>query len=603
MFDEVLVRHPERPALSYPIATRVDKRGRSVCDWRTLTWHEVGRLVVDVAQRLPFTVGAGRTVAVLADTDARYPLLELAVGLAGRTVQPLYVSATDDELRAALRITGAEVLVVGRSQSARAHAGRLHGHIVELDGAVALPGVGGAPHAALPADVEPFDSRQVRGHLARLPARAGGAPLLYLQSTGTTGPARVIEIGEAALVGAVRAVAREASHQFPRFLSFLPTAHVSERLLTLYASLALAGHTFHGGGLSTLADDLRACRPTVLLAPPLLLEALRDEAIAGARAGALGRRLLASVAATADALLASGVTNGARRPLGARLFGRLLRRSAGLDQVRDAVAGTAPLPAKLHAWYEAAGIPLRDVYGQTELTGATSITPGRGASFGAVGVPVAGVAIRIAPDGELLVRADSMFTRYVGDLAATARVLRDGWLHTGDRARRLASGEIVITGRVQSLVAAPDGTPVDTAEIAARLRGVFGRCTAVFAPADSDGGVHLYLALARPAQPAALEPLAADDSRWSQVAAIIDDADPRGVVRGWALYEGAFEQATGEVGPTGKPRGWRIQELRADDLCARWSPQRPSREIKTSPRESGERSAAEGRRERGTAPQ
>ena len=125
----------------------------------------------------------------------------------------------------------------------------------------------------------------------------------------------------------------------------------------------------------------------------------------------------------------------------------------------------------------------------------------------------------------------------------------------------------------------------------------------MFAPADSDGGVDLYLAFARPAPPAALAPLAADDSRWSQVAAIIDDADPRGVVRGWALYEGAFEQATGEVGPTGKPRGWRIEELRTGDLCARTSPQRSSREIKTSPRESGARSAAEGRRERGTAPQ
>ena len=607
MFDDVLVRHPERPALSYPIpmgtrgrvpnlprwarsskagppptriATRVDKRGRTICDWRTLTWHEVGRLIVDVADRLPLTVGAGGTVAVLADTDARYPLLELAVGLAGRTVQPLYVSATDDELRTALRITGADVLVVGRSQSARAHAGRLHAHIVELDGVVALPGVGGAPHAALPADVEPFDSRRVRAHLERLSPRADRTPLLYLQSTGTTGPARVIDIGEAGLVSAVRAVAREASHQFPRFLSFLPTAHISERLLTLYASLALAGHTFHGGGLSTLADDLRACRPTVLLAPPLLLEALRDEAIAGAGAGALGRRLLASVEVTADALLASGVTNGVRRPLGARLFGRLLRRSAGLDQVRDAVAGTAPLPARLHAWYEAAGIPLRDVYGQTELTGATSIAPGRGASFGAVGVPVAGVAIRIAPDGELLVRADSMFRRYVGDQAATARVLRDGWLHTGDRARRLASGEIVITGRVQSLVMASDGTPVDTAEIAARLRGVFGSGTAVFAPAGDDGGVHLFLAFARSTRPpAALALLAGDDARWSQVAAIIDDADPRGVVRGWALYDGAFEQATGEVGPTGKPRGWRIQELRAGDLCARTSAgeARPSR--------------------------
>ena len=93
-----------------------------------------------------------------------------------------------------------------------------------------------------------------------------------------------------------------------------------------------------------------------------------------------------------------------------------------------------------------------------------------------------------------------MFTRYVGDPVATARVLEDGWLRTGDRARQLPSGEIVLTGRVQAVVAARDGAPVDTAEITARLRGVFGDCTAVFAAGAPDGGVHLYLAFARPAR-------------------------------------------------------------------------------------------------------
>src|SRR5262249_39600459 len=152
-----------------------------------------------------------------------------------------------------------------------------------------------------------------------------------------------------------------------------------------------------------------------------LLEALRAEALAGAEKTAAGRRLVASVRDTAEALLASGVTGGARRRLGARLFGQMLRRKAGLDRGQDAIAGTAPLPPALHAWYEAVGIPLRDVYGQTELTGATSIAPRAGATFGAVGVPARGVQLRIAADGELLVRAGSTFTRYLGDEAATAR--------------------------------------------------------------------------------------------------------------------------------------------------------------------------------------
>ena len=144
--------------------------------------------MVDVAAWLPLTAGAGQTVAVLADTDARYPLLELAVGLAGRTVQPLYVSATDDELRAALRSRAPRCWSSGGARARGRHAGRLHARIVELDGLVALPGVNGAPHAALPADVEPFDSRQVRAQLARLPSRADGARCSTCRAPGRRGP-------------------------------------------------------------------------------------------------------------------------------------------------------------------------------------------------------------------------------------------------------------------------------------------------------------------------------------------------------------------------------------------------------------------------------
>src|SRR5262249_18499944 len=159
-----------------------------------------------------------------------------ALGLTGRALQPLYVEATDEELRRALATTGADVLVVGRSQLERAR-GTLHSRIIELEKVARLPGVDGGPFAVLPPDVEPFDTRDVRARLRHLPIRPSGEAFLYMQSTGTTGPARVIEITESALVNAVWMMKGEASHPFPRFLSFLPTAHISERLLTLYASL------------------------------------------------------------------------------------------------------------------------------------------------------------------------------------------------------------------------------------------------------------------------------------------------------------------------------------------------------------------------------
>src|SRR3954469_18113213 len=99
--------HPERPALTY--RTEANRPGRSAArrrhrlpTWHTLSWHEFGHLVMRTLDRLPGLVGDAETVAILADTDARYPVLELALALSGRTVQPLYVTAPDEELRRAL---------------------------------------------------------------------------------------------------------------------------------------------------------------------------------------------------------------------------------------------------------------------------------------------------------------------------------------------------------------------------------------------------------------------------------------------------------------------------------------------------------------------
>jgi predicted RND superfamily exporter protein/long-subunit acyl-CoA synthetase (AMP-forming) len=554
MLAHVVHRHPERPAMTYCIGDGV---------WHTVTWHELARVVLRIAQTLDQTLKSARTVAVLGATDARYPLLELALGLTGRVTQPLYVESSDDEIERALVTTGAPVLIAGASQGSRAR--ELHTNVVRLDAIVELPGVGEVPHSVLPANVEPFDTTVVRARLATLSIRATGAPLLHLQSTGTTGPARVIELSEAAIVKAVRTVKGEASHPFPRFLSFLPTAHISERFLTLYVSLAVAGHTWHGGGLETLAVDLRACRPTVLLAPPLLLAALRAEAISSASSTRIGRFLLASVETTAGAMLATKVVGAVRRSIGAWFFGRRLRQSAGLDEVRDALAGTAPLAPRLHAWFEAVGIPLRIVYGQTELAGAISITARRGATFGSVGVRLAGVEVALTSSGEMLVRSEAVFTRYVNDAAATEAARAGGWLHTGDRARLLPTGEVVLMGRVQSIVTAPDGIAVDTAVIGAEVERVFGKSDVVFHRVTPGSGAYMYVAIHGTA---AREPcvIPEHDPRWNKLATLMERIDPRQSVRAWAIFDAAFGQPSGEVGPTGKPRAWRIHELRRRSL-------------------------------------
>jgi long-chain acyl-CoA synthetase len=568
-----VVAHPERPALTYRSApTRRHSRTRRAGAWHTLTWHETAHLVLATIKRLDDAIGGHATVALLADTNVRYPIVELALALSGRAIQPLYVSSTDDELCRALSVTGAAAVITDGERGARARSLGAPLSLIDLEEVVRLPGFDNRPHTCLPPDVEPFDVTVALSRLHELPRRPARSPLLYLQSTGTTGPAKVIEISESALVAAVSAVRDESSHPFPRFLSFLPTAHISERLLTLYLSVALAGHTWFGGGLQDLTTDLKACRPTILLAPPLLLDAIREQAMHQAGSTPVGRRLAASVQRTADKAIERGGGGMTRRPVTARLFGQSVRRQTGLTKVRDVFSGTAPAPTEVLGWWEAIGMPVRNVYGQTEVAGATTITSLRGSCLTGVGTPVKGTDVRIAPDGELLVRSRSAFTRYAGEPKATAATLRDGWLHTGDRAYIDQNGEIVLLGRVQAVTYGRDGEPVDTAPLLTQITGSFSPASAACVASPTGAGLCLYLAIHPRDIPVfelehvGLRPVAHDDARWTQLAALLARVDEHKII-GWvAIFDGAFAQSTGEIGPTGKTRGWRIHELHSHQL-------------------------------------
>jgi len=573
MLAATVVAHPERPALTYrPTSAQRRTWTRRAGGWHTLTWHEMAHLVFATAKRLDNEIGAHDTVVLLADTNVRYPVAELALALSGRVIQPIYVGSTDEELRRAVSLTGAATAILDGERRDRVRSVGAWLSLIDLEEVVRLPGSGHLPHPCLPPGLEPSDTTVVLRWLRELPRRPGYSPLLYLQSTGTTGPAKVIEISEPALVAAVSAVQEESSHPFPRFLSFLPTAHVSERLLTLYLSVAVAGHTWFGAGLETVAADLKACRPTVLLAPPLLLDAIRAQAMHRAESTPVGRRLAASVRGTADKATGLGRTGMTRRPASARLFGRAVRRQAGLTKVRDVFSGTAPAPVEVLGWWEAIGMPVRNVYGQTEVAGATSITALRGSCFMGVGTPVRGTDVRIAPDGELLVRSRSAFTGYVGEPEATAATLADAWLHTGDRAYIDDTGDIVLLGRVQAVTCGPGGESVDTAPLLALITRHFSPASAACVASPADAGLCLYLAMHPRDIPileldhVGLRSVAQDDARWAQLDALLAHADEHKII-GWAaIFDGAFTQSTGEVGPTGKTRGWRIHELRRQHL-------------------------------------
>jgi long-chain acyl-CoA synthetase len=563
-------RHPERPALTYRLKRHSRPAG---ANWDTVTWHEFGQLVAEVADELEELCDPGCTVAVLAGNDARYPILEQAVTVSGRKLQPFYTSTPDDELVRAMSVAGAGILVVGDDQQARVRERliademmRAAAGIATLSAIVRLPHTDDRPGGLLSADTEPFDTDQVRAHLSRWPERPAADAVLYLQSTGTTGPAHVIELSEKAILAAMQTLPDEILIAHPTLLSFLPTGHISERLLVGYISVLLAGHTWFGGGIETLGADLVQCRPTAWLAPPLVLEALRSEAIDAASASRLGRWLLRSVEADAARNMTEPLTGPTNRRPQSRFFGWSLRRKCGLSRANVAISGTAPLSADLHAWWETLGLPLRNVYGQTEVSGATSMTRPAGSVRGGVGCPLPGVEVKVAANGELLVRSPSIFTRYVGDERRTADAFESRWFRTGDRARLTDDGELVLLGRVQSIIPTPGSGVADLTDLTRRITSALGAADVAYFRDES--GVHVYVAVHPDGVPrhvlmdaGVLDAIPVSDPLTETLRSQLRAFPGRDAIAGFGLFRGAFGFRGGEVGPTGKPRGWRIHQL------------------------------------------
>jgi long-chain acyl-CoA synthetase len=303
------------------------------------------------------------------------------------------------------------------------------------------------------------------------------ATIVY--TSGTTGLPRGTMLTHENLSETIRSVTGIVSlSPADRFLSFLPLSHIAERVVSHLGQIASGGETWFAAGLATVPEDLRACRPTIFFAVPRVWEKFQQAVQAELarlprplRAAAerwieLGRARVAAAAGLYDppelrdrlAHAALDATVGAR-----------VRRGLGLDKGRVYVSAAAPIDPELLWWFHAAGIPISEVYGQTEDCGPTTMNrPGR-IRIGTVGEPLPRVEVRLGPDGEVLVRGPNVCAGYWGDPAATAELLVDGWMHSGDLGS-LDDGYLRIVGRKKDLIVTSSGKNIAPQDLETRLR-------------------------------------------------------------------------------------------------------------------------------------
>ncbi len=305
------------------------------------------------------------------------------------------------------------------------------------------------------------------------------AVLIY--TSGTTGKPKGAMLTWRNVVGAIRLQAAELAVT-PRdeVLSYLPLCHVAEQVMSVYTPLGCGATVNFAESIETVQADLRAVRPTLLFAVPRinekLLSAIEDrvaEATPLKRASyrlarRLGGRLL-------DRRLRRRPT---RYRAGERLLRgllwvlviRSLRKHTGMSRVRAAISGGAPVSPEVLRFLHVLGVPVIEAYGMTEATGTITLDDPDDLLLGSVGRPVAGVEVRIAEDGEILVRADTVFAGYWGQPEATAETITDGWLHTGDVGEFTEDGHLRLTDRKKDIIITAGGKNLSPSEIENRIK-------------------------------------------------------------------------------------------------------------------------------------
>jgi long-chain acyl-CoA synthetase len=299
-------------------------------------------------------------------------------------------------------------------------------------------------------------------------------------TSGASGAPKGVVLTHANLMWALRHVTPVYGvGEGDRLLSFLPLSHIAERMMSELMPIAVAGETYFARNLATVGEDLPSCRPTVFLAVPRVWEKLREglerrlrtemgpSRIAGEHYISLG---LQTVAAAQEDKPMTASRLRLYKALDATV-GKAMRRQLGLDRARVLITAAAPAHPELVSWFHAIGLPLLQIYGQTEGCGPTAANRPEHVRIGTVGTALPGVAVSIANDGEILVKGGNVCRGYLNDPVATAELIdADGWMHTGDTGAFDPDGSLRILGRKKDIIITGAGENIAPEPIESDLR-------------------------------------------------------------------------------------------------------------------------------------
>ena len=453
--------------------------------WKEYDWATYARrTAATMAGLRALGVEPGDKVAIHAENRPAWVFADLAIQAMGAVSVGIYPTSPASEVEYLLNHSEAKVVIVEDEEQYDKTAEVRHllpnlRHIVVVD----------------PRGVRHHDSDSILT-LAEVEAMGAGADIddlaaaaatlrsddvaIIVYTSGTTGPPKGAMISNANLMAAARSAgALYDVAADDDVLSYLPLCHIAERLISVVNAIGLGYRVNFGEGGDALLTDLGEVQPTFFVGVPRVWEKML--AAVEIRMGDASRAKRATYRfwKAQGARLARKRMHGALNPLdriwyaiGWAMLFRSVRQKLGLMRVRNAISGAAPIAPSVLEYFWALGVPVREVYGQTENTAQATMIPADDVRIGTVGVPVPGTEVRTDPaTGEILTRGAGNFLGYYRNPEATAETIdADGWLHTGDVGVIDDDGFLTITDRMKDIIITAGGKNISPSEIEGKLK-------------------------------------------------------------------------------------------------------------------------------------
>jgi long-chain acyl-CoA synthetase len=453
---------------------------RGETDWAPTNWSTYVANVQSVARALlAFGVESGQVICILGNNRPEWVEMDLGAMAINAIPTGIYQTSSTEEIAYILNHSEAPIILV-EDEAQWAKVNEIRSEVPTLKRIVTMQGT-----TIDDADTQTWEQFLASGNESeediaeRIKNLDPAAPATYIYTSGTTGPPKAVMLSHDNLAWtADRAIEIVGQSDQDTSLSYLPLSHIAEQMFTLYAPITSGARVYFAQSIEKMPDNLKEVQPTVFFGVPRVWEKFHAGVAAKLKLATGVKLKLVNFARRTGAAVAVLKCQGKpitgvlalKYKLADKLIFSKLKPAIGMGNARICVSGAAPIAPDVLEFMASLDVIILEVYGQSEDAGPTTFNLTGNTRFGTVGVRLPGIDVRIAEDGEILVKGRNVFLGYYKDEEATKAALdSDGWLYSGDLGSFSDDGFLTITGRKKDIIITAGGKNIAPKNIEAAL--------------------------------------------------------------------------------------------------------------------------------------